>query len=162
MTIIWTSRARAVLAMTLIVALAACTGTSSSGGPTPSTKEVRELRGPNDCGCLSSSAQFGNLVWTAGHLPEGVPATAPFADQVKQVLDNLEATLKASGAGFDTLLKVNIYLLNWDDWDTFNRIYLDRIGSKGLPPRSTVQVAYIGLDYRIEMEMVAYVRSSAP
>ncbi len=162
MTITSTSGARAALAMALIVALAACTGTSSSGGPAPSPKEVRELRGPNDCECLSNSAQFGNLVWTAGHLPEGVSANAPFEVQVKQVLDNLEATLKASGAGFDTLLKVNIYLLSFDDWDTFNRIYLDRIGPKGLPPRTTVQVGYIGLDYRIEMDVVAYVRSTAP
>ena len=65
---------------------------------------------------------------------------------MNEVLDRLEATLKASGAGFDTLLKVNVYLTNWDNWDTFETIYVQRIGRYGTPPRTTVEVSRLGYD----------------
>ena len=77
-------------------------------------------------------------------------------------LDNLEATLEAAGAGLDTLLKVNIYLTDWDNWEAFNSIYLDRIGEHGLPPRATVQLVGLGFDSLIEIEATAYVRGTAP
>jgi 2-iminobutanoate/2-iminopropanoate deaminase len=76
---------------------------------------------------------------------------------VEAVLDNLEVTLEEAGAGFDTVLKTNVYLLSFDDWPTFNEIYMRRVGKFGAPPRSTVQVAGLGLG-RIEIEMVAHVR----
>ena len=108
---------------------------------------------------LSSAAVYGDLVWTAGHLPEGVSPDAPIEDQVTQVLDNLEQTLDGAGAGFDTLLKTNVYLLDWDDWEAFNEIYEARVGRPYVaPPRTTVDVDTIGLGYRIEIEMVAHVR----
>lgn len=61
--------------------------------------------------------------------------------------------------GFDTLLRTNMYLLDWDDWEAFNEIYEARIGlSYVAPPRTTVDVDHLGLDYRIEIEVVAHVR----
>ena len=117
----------------------------------------RELVEPGTM--LSSAAVYGDLVWTAGHLPEGVSPNAPIEDQVGDVLDNLEQTLEKANAGFDTLLKTNVYLLDWDDWDAFNEIYEARIGRPyAAPPRTTVDVDEIGLGYRIEIEMVAHVR----
>jgi enamine deaminase RidA (YjgF/YER057c/UK114 family) len=38
-------------------------------------------------------------------------------------LDTRDRTLGAANAGFDTLLKTNVYLLDWDDWEAFNQIY---------------------------------------
>jgi 2-iminobutanoate/2-iminopropanoate deaminase len=92
--------------------------------------------------------------------PRPLAPEAPIEAQVEQVLDNLERTLGAANAGFDTLLKANVYLLDWDDWEAFNQIYEARIGTQYLaPPRTTVDVDQLGLGYRIEIEMVAYVRS---
>jgi 2-iminobutanoate/2-iminopropanoate deaminase len=98
-------------------------------------------------------------VFTAGHLVE---PTGVFRDDVEGVLDNLEATLEASGAGLDTLLMVNIYLADWNDWEVFNAIYVRRLVKHGLPPRATVQVARLGWDARIEISATAHVRASAP
>ena len=122
-------------------------------------KPERELIRPGVA--LSSAAIHDDLVWTSGHLPDGVSPDAPIEDQVNQVLDNLEATLGQANAGFDTLLKTNVYLLDWADWEAFNQIYEERIGRLYLaPPRTTVDVDHIGLDYRIEIEMVAYIRQA--
>ena len=83
--------------------------------------------------------------------------TDPFETQVEVVLDDLEATLESAGAGFDTVLKTNVYLLSMEDWEAFNEIYVRRVGATGLPPRTTVQVAALGFG-AIEIEMVAHVR----
>ena len=57
-------------------------------------------------------------------------------------------------------LVTKIASVDWDDWEAFNQIYEARIGREYLaPPRTTVDVDKLGLGYRIEIEMVAYVRS---
>jgi 2-iminobutanoate/2-iminopropanoate deaminase len=134
---------------------------TACGGTTAATAEpslvARELFGPSHMG-YSEASRYGDLVWTAGHLPLDADSTDRFAIQVEMVLDDLEATLEEAGAGFDTVLKTNVYLMSFDDWPVFNDIYVRRVGAGGgLPPRTTVQVAGLGLG-RIEIEMVAHVR----
>lgn len=123
--------------------------------------DTRELINPDVS--YAAASRFGDLVFTAGHLPDsGAQTGASFPAQVEEVLDRLEATLKASGAGLDTLLKVNVYLTNWDNWDTFDAIYVQRIGRHGTPPRTTVEVSRLGYDALIEIAAIAHVRPSSP
>ena len=143
-----------------LLTIAAC----AAGGAAPSSSaetatprpKVRELIHPTDMG-YSNGARYGDLVWTAGHLPFQADSSDPFDTQVEAVLDNLEATLEEAGAGFDTVLKTNVYLVSMEDWPTFNEAYVARLGQYGLPPRTTVEIAGLGLG-RIEIEMVAHVR----
>ena len=108
----------------------------------------------------AGASRYGDLVFTAGHLPFNPGAAIEL--QAESALDDLEDTLEAAGAGFDTLLKVNIYLADWDDWEVFNTIYVDRIGEFGLPPRATVQIVGLGSDSLIEIEAIAHVRDASP
>ena len=124
------------------LSFAACAGASASPEP---AANVRQLIGPAENG-YSQASVYGDLVWTAGHLPVQADSTDPFETQVEAVLDNLEATLEQAGAGFDTVLKTNVYLLSFDDWEAFNDVYVRRLGEAGLPPRTTVQVACSGSD----------------
>jgi 2-iminobutanoate/2-iminopropanoate deaminase len=144
--------ARTLSSLTLMApSMLALAGRRGANGPLP---RARELIGGSEM--FADASRFRGLVWTAGHLPGG---QGSFEEQVVRVLDSLETTLAAAGAGFDTLLKTNVYLLDWDDWETFNRIYVERIGSFGTPPRTTVQVARLAPGFgRIEIEMVAHVR----
>jgi 2-iminobutanoate/2-iminopropanoate deaminase len=129
----------------------------ASVSPSASTA-VRNLIDPDDI--LAGAARFGDLVFTAGFL--GLAAGDDFDADVNDALDQLEATLDRSGAGFDTLLRVNVYLTDWDDWEAYNRIYQERIGEYGPPPRTTVEVSRLGLEAPIEIAAVAHVRSSNP
>ena len=99
-------------------------------------------------------------MFTAGFL--GLAEGDDFDADVNDALDQLEATLNRSGAGFDTVLKVNVYLTDWDDWEAYNRIYQQRIGEYGLPPRTTVEVSRLGLEAPIEIAAIAHVRPSNP
>ena len=145
------------VAMALVAAtLAAGCGASTTPPGLAASPKVRQLIHPTDMG-YSNAARYGDLVWTAGHLPFQANSTDPFETQVEAVLDNLEATLTEAGAGFDTVLKTNVYLVSMEDWPAFNELYVARVGKSGLPPRTTVQIAGLGLG-RIEIEMVAHVR----
>ena len=155
----WSIR-RFFLGVFVMTALLGTIGCGTAGGaptaaPSPSPK-VRQLFDPTHFG-YSNAARYGDLVWTAGHLPFD-DAYGPIEAQVEAVLDDLEASLNAAGAGFDTVLKTNVYLVSMDDWDAFNQVYVARVGQYGLPPRTSVQIAGLGLG-RIEIEMVAHVRA---
>ena len=150
-----------VITVLLGVMAAGCGTQGDTPSPSPSSSNpaaARELILPDEM--YAAASRFGNLVFTAGHLPDD--SSARIEEQVQSSLDNLEATLEAAGAGLDTLLKVNIYLTDWDNWEAFNSIYVDRIGEHGLPPRATVQLVGLGFDSLIEIEATAYVRDAAP
>lgn len=104
----------------------------------------------------SMASRYGDLVWTAGHLPENSSGES-VAQQTVEVMDNLEATLEEAGAGFDTVLMTNVYLVDFNDWDSFNTIYAKRFEGSRLPPRVTVEIARLGIP-SIEISMVAHVR----
>lgn len=149
-------------ALTALV-LVACGAQAQSSAPPPSSLALaevaaRELIHPGMA--LAGASRFGDLVFTAGHLGDAPGDT--FADDVTFALDELEETLEASGAGFDTLLKVNVYLTDWDNWEAFNTIYVNRIGGFDTPPRTTVEVVRLGFDAPIEIEAIAHIRTPAP
>lgn len=150
------------LAMALSVAACAAPGASSpaalgASSPAAGSPPARELFKETGFG-YSMASRYGDLVWTAGHLATMANPTDPFETKVEVLLDDLEATLEGAGAGFDTVLKTNVYLLSMEDWEAFNEIYVRRVGATGLPPRTTVQVAALGFGSPIEIEMVAHVR----
>lgn len=63
--------------------------------------------------------------------------------------------------GGERLEEVNVYLVDWNDWETFNRIYVERIAPYGTPPRTTVRVAGLAPGFWIEIEAVAHVQPSS-
>lgn len=156
------ARIRRITAVAAIgsIVLAACasSGTGVSSDPAASSAPVRQLLLPR-AGLYAEASRVGDMVWTAGHLPEGVLVTASIEEQVTQVLDNLEETLEAAGAGFDTVVHANVYLTSFDDWEGFNSVFFERLYEFGLPPRSAIAVSELGFGYRVEIEMVAHVRA---
>ncbi|EID73118.1 MULTISPECIES: RidA family protein [Rhodococcus] len=107
----------------------------------------------------SRAAVFAGTIWACGQIPTTADGQTPAAigDQVKVALDNLEATLLASGGGLHTLLKTTVYLADLAEFDEYNAAYLDRLEGIPLPPRTTVEVARFRGSKRIEIDAVAAV-----
>lgn len=151
-----------VVALSMVsMLLAGCAGASSTPSVVPTSSGVpaqRELIDPGEL--YAGAAKYGDLVFTAGFL--GLADGDDFISDVNDALDQLEAALERSGAGFDTLLKVNVYLTDWDDWEAYDQVYRARIAASGLPPRTTVEVSRLGLDAPIEIAAVAHVRQPTP
>ena len=80
--------------------------------------------------------------------------------QTEQVLKNLEAVLKASGSGLDDVVKTTVFLADMNDFAKMNEIYAKRFKTP-FPARSTVQVARLPRDAKIEIEVIAVVRTAS-
>jgi len=74
--------------------------------------------------------------------------------QTERVLDNIEAILQEAGMGFNDLVKVGIFLANFDDFGDVNEIYGRRF-SDSPPARTTVQIARFPMGFLLEIDAIA-------
>ena len=86
----------------------------------------------------------------------GKLAVGDFPAQMKQVMENLTDVLKASGAGWERVVKTNVLLMRAADFAEMNRIYVTYFPDGEFPARTTLVVA--GLphpDFLLEIECEA-------
>ena len=125
---------------------------------------IRTEQAPAAIGPYSQAIRVGELLFTSGQIPldaaTGAMVTGDVAEQTARVLDNLEAVLTAGGATWADVAKATIFLVDLGDFATVNELYGKRF--TGPPPaRSTVQVAKLPKDARVEIELVAVIGSGA-
>ncbi len=114
--------------------------------------------GPVQGAPYTPAVRVGPWLFVSGQIPLD-PATSrvvegDFEAQVRQCLRNLAAILKQEGLGLDHVVKTTIFLQDLNDFATLNQIYGAYFtGVK--PARSTVQVARLPLDVRVEIEAIA-------
>ena len=130
--------------------------TGYSGNEEAPVPANREVFGQNSQMGYSAASRYGDLVWTAGHLPDPNSTGAPIGVQTDQVLTGLKRTLQQAGADFDTVVMTTVYLRDFNDWPAFNAAYRQQFTRK-LPPRVTIQIGQLGRG-DIEISMVAHVR----
>ena len=108
-------------------------------------------------GHYSHAVAGGGLVFVSGQLPIGPDGTklneAPFAEQARQVLDNVANALTAGGSSVDKLLQVRVYVTDIADWPQFNSIYAQWAGA-ARPARAVVPVPSLHYGFKIEVEAV--------
>ena len=112
---------------------------------------------PKALGPYSQAIRAGDWVFTAGQL--GIdPATGQLqegvAAQTTQALRNLDEVLRAAGASLGTVVKSTIFLADMNDFAAVNEVY-GSFFTDAPPARSTVQVARLPMDGRVEIEVVA-------
>jgi 2-iminobutanoate/2-iminopropanoate deaminase len=100
------------------------------------------------------------LVFCSGQIPLD-PATGQVVEggideQTKRVLDNIDAVLTAAGCAYGDIVKTTIFLADLSDFARVNELYAARFsGEQPFPARSTVQVARLPRDVRVEIEVLA-------
>ncbi len=121
---------------------------------------VKTDNAPQAIGPYSQAIKLGDLVFLSGqvHLD---PATGQLVEgditaQTQRVMENLQAVLLAAGSGFEKVIKTTIYLADMDDFAKVNEVY-GRYFPAPQPARSTVAVARLPRDARIEIDLIAYV-----
>jgi reactive intermediate/imine deaminase len=109
-------------------------------------------------GHYSHAVAGGGFVFVSGQLPIAPDGTkladAPFAEQVRQVLDNVALALAGAGSGVDKLLQVRVYVTDIATWPEFNTIYAQWAGN-ARPARAVVPVPQLHYGFKIEVEAVA-------
>lgn len=109
---------------------------------------------------LGTTVRWSDAVVYDGtvHVVE-VPATlpSPAADQARQVLAQLEATLERAGSSKERLLMCTIYLADMADRAAFNEVWDRWLVPGTAPVRACVQAGLAEADYRVEVHAVAAV-----
>ena len=100
-------------------------------------------------GTVYCSGQIG-LDPATGELAEGLEA------QAQRALRNLSAVLDAAGVTLADVVKTTIFLTDMDDFAVVNTIYASAMPEPP-PARSTVAVAGLPRDARVEIDAVARV-----
>lgn len=124
------------------------------------TSKRRAVKTGTPNGIFSPAIIAGDLVFTSGQI--GIdPKTGQMAEgmeaQLEQVFRNLTAVLEASGSSIDHVVKATVFLADMNDYNRMNELYRKQFKSDP-PARSTVQVARLPRDARIEIEVVAVVK----
>jgi 2-iminobutanoate/2-iminopropanoate deaminase len=131
----------------------------------PMKKIISTNDAPAAVGPYSQAVRAGGMVFCAGQIPldpkTGQIVSQDISEQTRRVLDNIMAVLKAEELTFENIVKTTIFLTDLADFQTVNEIYASYFKQQP-PARSTVQVAGLPKNARVEIEAIAIADASAP
>ena len=112
-------------------------------------------RAPQAIGTYSQAVKSGRTVYLSGQIPL-VPETMEmvsedFAEQAKQVFENVKAVCEAAGGTMDDLAKVNIFLIDLGNFATVNEI-MSQYFNQPYPARAAIGVKELPKGAQIEID----------
>lgn len=114
-------------------------------------------KAPSAIGTYSQAVKVNNTVYLSGQIPL-VPETMEvveggFAEQTKQVFDNLSAVCEAAGGTINDMVKVNIFMTDLSNFATVNEI-MSQYFTQPYPARAAIQISKLPKDVDIEIDGV--------
>lgn len=124
-------------------------------------KIVHTDQAPRAIGAYSQAIIAGDFVFTSGQIARDPASNAlvegGVREQTARVLHNLTAVLEAAGCNLKDVVKTTVFLRDMNDFAVFNEVYASFFGDAAPPARSTVEVARLPLDVKVEIEAVALI-----
>lgn len=114
-------------------------------------------RGPKAIGPYSQAIKAAGFVFISGQVAFD-PATGKLVEgdvarQTARVLENLKAIAEAAGTSLDKAVKATVYLKDMEEFAAMNEVYAEYF-PKNPPARSTVEVARLPRDVRVEIDLI--------
>ncbi len=109
-------------------------------------------------GPYSHGVWSGDLLYLSGQTPID-PATGNLVEgdvgkQAEQCFSNLFGVLAAAGLSPQQVIKVNVYLVDMNDFAAMNAVYSHQF-EQPFPARTTIGVAALPRNAKIEIELIA-------
>lgn len=124
-------------------------------------KAVESPDAPKAIGPYSQAIVANGFVFAAGQVGSdpktGALVEGGIVEQTEQVLKNISIVLKAAGSSLDDVVKSTVFLADLNDFAKMNETYAKHFKTP-FPARSTVQVARLPRDAKIEIEVIALLR----
>lgn len=124
----------------------------------PSPVRILTADAPAPIGPYNQAIRAGGFVFCSGQIAldvaTGELVPGDIAAQTRQVLANVAAVLAAAGATFADVVKTTIFLVDMNDFSAVNAVYGEAFVGVA-PARSTVAVAGLPKNARVEIEVVA-------
>jgi len=121
-------------------------------------KVVQTGDAPEAIGPYSQAIRVGNFLFTSGQIAidpgSGQLIIGGIKEQTTRVLENLKAVLEAGSSSLANVIKTTVYLSDMNDFAQMNEIYAQFFG-EGKPARSTVEVARLPKDVKVEIDAIA-------
>lgn len=119
---------------------------------------IATTNAPQAIGPYSQATKANGLIFTAGQIALN-PATGQVVDggiaaQTERVLENLKGVLEAAGSSLHKVVKTTVFLKDMGDFSAMNEVYA-RYFTAAPPARSTVEVARLPKDVRVEIDVIA-------
>jgi len=111
-------------------------------------------------GPYTPAIRAGNLLFLSGQVGFD-PSTGALVDgdisaQTDQVMRNITALLTAAGTDFAHVVRTTVFLADMSEFAKMNEVYARYVVDPP-PARSTVQVARLPRDARVEIDVIAVI-----
>ncbi len=121
-------------------------------------RTISTERAPKAIGPYSQAVVAQGFAFLSGQVALD-PATGQLIDgdvaaQTERVIENLKAVLEACGSSLGRVVKTSVFLKDMNDFAKMNEIYSRYFGENS-PARSTVEVARLPRDVRVEIDCIA-------
>ncbi len=120
-------------------------------------KVIYTERAPEPIGTYSQALQIKNLVFLSGQtgIKPGAMGlcSADFADQAKQIFENILAIAEKIDLDLSHVIKLTIFLKDLNDFAELNEV-MKAYFAQPYPARSTVQVSRLPKDALVEVEAI--------
>jgi 2-iminobutanoate/2-iminopropanoate deaminase len=120
-------------------------------------KVVSTADAPQAIGPYSQAIAIGDLVFCSGQIPltpQGIVVEGDITTQTRQVLTNLKYVLGSASSSLERVVKTTVFLADMGEFKAMNDVYTEFFPDAP-PARSTVQVARLPRDVRVEIEAIA-------
>ncbi|KQL46993.1 deaminase [Brevibacillus choshinensis] len=118
-------------------------------------------KAPAAIGPYSQAAKVGPFLFASGQIPlraDGTLVEGDIVAQTHQVFSNIQAVLAEAGGSLSSVVKATVFIKDMNDFGQLNEVYGQYFGDHK-PARSTVEVARLPRDVKVEIEIVAYLEA---
>jgi len=122
-----------------------------------SASNRKQRAGTGHIGAYGQRSERSDLLFVEGQLPtvDGViEGEQPAAEQMKRCLSNLRTALAEQGRTLDDVLKVTVYLTDFDQYEAVNDAYQASFDER-FPARSVVGVSELLGGASVQVDAVA-------
>ena len=114
---------------------------------------------PKAIGPYSQAIRLGDLLFCSGQIPldpqSGNIVGATIEEQTERVIKNIEGILSSQSLTLANVVKTTVFIKDMNEFTRFNEIY-GKYFQAPFPARSTVEVARLPKDVKVEIEVLAY------
>lgn len=124
-------------------------------------KTICPDRAPRTIGPYVHAVVHGDFVFTTACIPLDPQANklieGDAESQLRRIFENLKIILEESGTTLDRIIKQNVYLTDFDDFEAFNKVSAEYLGDHR-PARATMKVLELPKKARMGLDVVAALR----
>lgn len=115
-------------------------------------------KAPAPIGSYSQAVLADKTLYLSGQIAldaKSMQIVSPeLSQQTKKVFENLQEVLSEAKMSFDNIVKLNVYMLDLNDFGTVNEIMAEFI-SQPFPARAVIEVSRLPKDALIEIDGIA-------